>query len=327
MNDKSKRNSDLDILKGIGIVLVILGHQNLPIGHFIYSFHMPLFFLISGYLYYKKEIKESLVKDFRRLIIPYFIGCVFVVSQDVFFAFLKHDLSYIKKSILSIIWGCGYISDKVILGNMPSIGAIWFLLALFWCKNMYNIIEIKIVSTRQKLTIVLLIAVMAILIEKYFIKLPFSLLPGLSALPFFMLGTLCKNKHVSYSVMFIIIICWCISYIYSYVYVVSCDYGLYPIDILGSCGGAFCFYKIAKFISKIPFLKTIFIWLGMNTLSILCFHAIPINHALWVNLGINNLFIIVIIKLCIPIAMTIAGYFLPFIRERLYINQISCLKG
>lgn len=65
----------------------------------------------------------------------------------------------------------------------------------------------------------------------------------------------------------------------------------------------------------------------MNTLSILCFHAIPINHALWVNLGINNLFIIVIIKLCIPIAMTIAGYFLPFIRERLYINQISCLKG
>ena len=100
MNDKSKRNSDLDILKGIGIVLVILGHQYLPIGHFIYSFHMPLFFLISGYLYYKKEIKESLVKDFRRLIIPYFIGCVFVVSQDVFFAFLKHDLSYIKKSIL-----------------------------------------------------------------------------------------------------------------------------------------------------------------------------------------------------------------------------------
>ena len=110
---------------------------------------------------------------------------------------------------------------------------------------------------------------------------------------------------------------------FSYVYVVSCDYGLYPIDILGSCGGAFCFYKIAKFISKIPFLNKFFIWLGMNTLSLLCFHAIPINHALWVNLGINNLYIIVLIKLCIPIAMTIAGYFLPFIRDHLFINKIS----
>ena len=46
MNDKSKRKPDIDVLKGIGIVLVMLGHQNLPIGHFIYSFHMPLFFLI-----------------------------------------------------------------------------------------------------------------------------------------------------------------------------------------------------------------------------------------------------------------------------------------
>lgn len=326
MNVKLERNKTIDVLKGIGILFVMLGHQNLVIGHFIYSFHMPLFFLISGYLYKKKDVKESVTKDFQRLIIPYFIGCVFVVSQDVFFAFAKHDITYITNSVLAIIWGSGYTSDKVLFGNMPSIGAIWFLLALFWCKNMYNVIEIKIVSTLQKLIMVLFIAVMAIVIEKNSIKLPFSLLPGLSALPFFWVGTLWKNKHVPNLAMFILIICWFISYFYSYIYLVSCDYGLYPIDILGACGGTLFFYNIAKYISKIQWLANIFIWLGMNTLSILCFHAISINNTIFVHLGIYNIFIIVIIKMSFPIAMTIASYYLPFIKNRLFIHNISCIR-
>lgn len=326
MNIKLERNKTIDVLKGIGILLVMLGHQNLAIGHFIYSFHMPLFFIISGYLYKKKNVKESVIKDFQSLIIPYFIGCVFVVSQDVSFAFAKHDISYITNSVFAILWGCGYTSDEVLFGNMPSIGAIWFLLALFWCKNMYNIIEIKVVSTQQKLILVLFITVMAIVIEKYLIKLPFSLLPGLSALQFFMVGTLWKNKHVSYPTMFILVICWFISFFYSHVYLVSCDYGLYPIDILGACGGTLCFYKIAKYISKIRWLVNIFIWLGMNTLSILCFHAIPINNNIFVHLGINNIFIIVIIKMSFPIAMTIASSYFPFIKNRLFIHNIICIR-
>lgn len=40
------RNETIDIMKGIGIILVMLGHQNLPINTLIYSFHMPLYFII-----------------------------------------------------------------------------------------------------------------------------------------------------------------------------------------------------------------------------------------------------------------------------------------
>lgn len=49
----AKRIEYLDYAKGIGIILVVLGHilikGNIKI--YIYSFHMPLFFIISGYLF------------------------------------------------------------------------------------------------------------------------------------------------------------------------------------------------------------------------------------------------------------------------------------
>lgn len=55
------RNSQLDILKGIGISLVLVGHvsRNGVLNNWIYSFHMPLFFFISGALYYLSKKVDS----------------------------------------------------------------------------------------------------------------------------------------------------------------------------------------------------------------------------------------------------------------------------
>jgi len=49
-----KRIEWLDVLKGIGIFFVVAGHfykSDDPVLVYIYSFHMPLFFFISGYVY------------------------------------------------------------------------------------------------------------------------------------------------------------------------------------------------------------------------------------------------------------------------------------
>lgn len=82
-----KRNLTLDVAKGIGIILVILGHalqygagldtkgaMDLGLEKFIISFHMPLFMLISGYLFYgtfhRKTSKEIMRKNCRRFLVP-----------------------------------------------------------------------------------------------------------------------------------------------------------------------------------------------------------------------------------------------------------------
>ncbi|MCD4694754.1 MAG: acyltransferase family protein, partial [Bacteroidales bacterium] len=46
----------IDIAKGIGILLVVYGHCQPPplIEKFVYAFHMPLFFFISGFLFRHK---------------------------------------------------------------------------------------------------------------------------------------------------------------------------------------------------------------------------------------------------------------------------------
>lgn len=60
------RDSTIDIAKGIGIFLVVLGHFAVfasPLYHYIYLFHMPLFFFISGMFAKPMSIKECLVKN------------------------------------------------------------------------------------------------------------------------------------------------------------------------------------------------------------------------------------------------------------------------
>ncbi|EUJ29371.1 acyltransferase [Listeria cornellensis FSL F6-0969] len=80
-----KRLHWIDNLRGFGMILVVWGHMNIPIAleTIIYSFHMPLFFFISGYLYKKNNnsFKEVVKKKATVLLIPYFF------FRDTVFAF------------------------------------------------------------------------------------------------------------------------------------------------------------------------------------------------------------------------------------------------
>ena len=64
----------IDIMKGIGIILVVLGHisYNSILITWIYSFHMPLFFLISGFLFYKSRKDGFIKRKLVGLLTPYF---------------------------------------------------------------------------------------------------------------------------------------------------------------------------------------------------------------------------------------------------------------
>lgn len=61
-----ERLDHIDACKGIGILLVILGHTNVPsiVHTIIYSFHMPLFFIISGYLFSEAKCAAISTKEY-----------------------------------------------------------------------------------------------------------------------------------------------------------------------------------------------------------------------------------------------------------------------
>lgn len=79
-NNNNNRIEVIDEIKGLGILLVILGHSGppMPLYRMIFGFHMPLFFLISGYLYSEEKWNRLggrmlAVKRARSYLIPYFV--------------------------------------------------------------------------------------------------------------------------------------------------------------------------------------------------------------------------------------------------------------
>lgn len=118
------------MLKGFGIFLVVLGHTHIgkDIAKFIFSFHMPLFFFISGFLF-NKDIPFTifLKTKFKRIIIPY-----------LFFSLSSFLLYWIPEKIKNadniITWKEFLIGTILGLSNPPFLSwniVLWYLPALF----------------------------------------------------------------------------------------------------------------------------------------------------------------------------------------------------
>lgn len=116
---------DIDICKGVAILLVILGHSFIvfPInlheipwcyytGNWIGSFHMPVFFLISGYLFSlstKKGYRSLVSSRFKRIMIPYFsIGAVNLAVKLCFPSVINKQVESTFVYVKNCFIGGGY---------------------------------------------------------------------------------------------------------------------------------------------------------------------------------------------------------------------------
>lgn len=79
----SKRIDEIDIIKGIAIILMVAGHADAPFTHFIYLFHMAVFFIAAGFnfklKYDRKGIKYYIRRRVRGLYLPYVLWNVFYI--------------------------------------------------------------------------------------------------------------------------------------------------------------------------------------------------------------------------------------------------------
>ena len=135
----NKRIDYFDIAKGLAMFCVIAGHMGvIQVNAFVFSFHMPLFFLISGYFFRNDSTKVW--RNTKRLLIAYgwTVIAIIILSEGMALAkvLLKGEdaITLVKvpaKWIVAGLYGSGARADFLGL-NLPRIGAIWFLLALAW---------------------------------------------------------------------------------------------------------------------------------------------------------------------------------------------------
>jgi fucose 4-O-acetylase-like acetyltransferase len=135
-----------DVAKTIAIVAVIVGHTSgIPdlLSRFIFSFHMPLFFILSGY--FTKEcvdLKKATVKDAKSLLVPYVLTCgiTIVLAMLRAWVFGQNPINELMTWAHASLYGSGTLIADWAEGTRI-IGAIWFLLALFFARFFWNYTE------------------------------------------------------------------------------------------------------------------------------------------------------------------------------------------
>ena len=221
----------IDWAKTVCMFMVVLGHCHIQpsmhmIQQVIYSFHIPLFFFLSGLLCPKEYSLASLKKDVKYIIIPYF---VFGFFQIFIHSILTKDFSFL------FYWD----NTKLLLcGTDASIGAIWFLPALFICKLSFQILQ-KIVKKTiiTQISIIILSLCPAYFISLYNISLPLFADSALFGLPFFLIGSkslpyidsiIIKSTFSIASLTIVLIILTTILSTHNgFVSIAFCDYGNY----------------------------------------------------------------------------------------------------
>ena len=150
----NERDKNIDIIKGILIVLMVYGHTFGFLRNWIYLFHMPAFFMISGLCWNNNHsmslsnAREYVFNRARRLLAPYILGVMAVtILRNVFVElhFYTDNTAFLECSNNTMIaQKCfGQISIKQIMVNAynalcfnylpPQLaGPLWFLYALFF---------------------------------------------------------------------------------------------------------------------------------------------------------------------------------------------------
>lgn len=129
--DESKKVAWIDALKAIGIILVVIGHNDTILTKYIYSFHMPLFFLLSGITFndskwtstskfIKSRIKSLLIPYFKYSIILFIIWIPLDIIKGV-----EVNKNIILRNLYGIFYSQG--SLKYMAWGVP----MWFLTCLF----------------------------------------------------------------------------------------------------------------------------------------------------------------------------------------------------
>ena len=271
------REITFDIMKGIGILLVITAHffsWNHPLlGRAITSFHMPMFFLVAGY--FSKSFSSwsdvrSCVKRYGRRLLPAFVFTqVLIILWAVLMALTQSEgWDPVIRESLSLFWADPY-GPNTSWGTL-SIGIIWFLLALFVSKCLLLVLS-KIGAWAIPVSIVLSFG--AYLLFRVFSHSIWCLSLGLIALPFVTLGWWFKAHKVPAWFVIVCIACWVAAVLFSKLDMYEMEWGCYPLDFIGALGGTYVLYLICKLLSRYShILSKALAILGVWSLAIMCFH-------------------------------------------------------
>lgn len=315
-----KRSPEVDVAKGIGIVLVVLAHccgGTLP-SNVINSFHMPLFFCLSGLFLFRKNesFRDFINKKAKSLLFPCLVFGILLSTYST-------TLDYVRGES-EIPLGLRYVGLFINTRHNPYPGSLWFFLALFLVELMLYFIHKTIRSSAFRLIVVLAISVMGCLYnQKYKVGLPWSLDIAFICILFTEFGYMCKQygvlSHNSLAKAVLLLVVFTVTFSLNVVVLgynvnlFSSDYGCYPLFYLTALSGTYIVYSLSCIIKHNRLLQ----YLGQNSLLIYSLHflLLLVVSITYSHIPINGIFssvaqTITILLLLIPVINIINKHFI-----------------
>lgn len=297
----NERMDIFDIAKAIAILSVILGHsiKDSIFKNMLYSFHLPIFFFISGYLWKDCLPKEIGKKRAKQLLKPYFYTGIFIIC----FSSLKELVFYnginLKEIFLSKINSFLYSNGMDISSpfKIELVGPIWYFPALIITSIFFSYCCVK----KKGIIYLSSLAIFSVISSRY-IWLPWSIqvVPICAIILSFGKLSRTNNKinklllNTKYKSKIFIFLIWFLNTIMGgKIYISNNTYTSPILNIISIITGCFIIIWFSILIkNKSKLISRYLINIGQQTIPILCFHTIDLKLISWKKIfgtvGING---------------------------------------
>lgn len=325
----------VDYAKVIGIYSVVLGHTALytPLTNWIYTFSMPLFFFLSGYLFSferNPSFGPFVSKRFRQLIIPYF--SINLITY-LFWFFIGRKVGADSGEVISWyepLWNAVLGNGAKMVHDVP----IWFFLCLFVIEILYYLL-----FCRVKDVFYLWIGIFILTIGGYLnytfnpYYLPFDISTALVGIVFYALGNRMRTsgKFVPnrYGFVLSFLLMTLVCYMNGRINMHKNYYGNYAWFLSGGLAGIYFIFCLSSYCLSLFKRRRWIEYIAMNTLIICGFHLLTFSFMKGImiyvfdlplslleqKIGVNFLFAFLSMACCLPLIYVINTYF-PFLTGR-----------
>ncbi len=312
----AKRDTSIDVVKGIGIILMVWGHAYGPFKHWIYLFHMAIFFIASGILWDDKKVgdigkcKEFFIRKMKTLWLPFVLcNAFFNLMHNIF---LKTGIYSDNVKITKLIKGPGncvqeyrnagetfvaILKNFCFAGGSQLGGATWFLRTLFCVSVVYmGIIYVSNKFNIKKYTIpfsAMICMAGAAIVSRYKLVLPLGIHCFFAAYLAFLSGVILHNMDIPDKIfrhrnktLTITLLLLCLLNHAGSINMSSGNITNPLFFLTVSVSGWFMLYSIASY--QCIRENRLLVFIGQHTLGILLFHFLAFKIVTWVYISLSN---------------------------------------
>ena len=206
------RDKSIDIIKGIGIASIVIGHScvrarvfdlAIPIGPFVYTYHIMIFLFVAGLLIDHKKYNdrkyryEKLGKQFCRLAGMFFCyNCLFVMAHNLFISvgIINGTVYTAQEAVKNIVNGLTLQSGEILLG------AFWFIPMFLLSKIIFAMLYGIDIAKKEEIKLVLISLICGAcgsMLCFWDISLSYHLQIALLLVPFICLGMIVSKYRKS----------------------------------------------------------------------------------------------------------------------------------